>query len=83
MTTTQLSPEQLIAQIPAAAIGSYGINNLFPTIEIDCSGRRQHTTREEQQLLRDNGYVEMYSYLVVGWDMWVLTEYRNSSEWGQ
>jgi hypothetical protein len=30
----------------------------------------KRTTAEEKELLTANGYVEMFNYLVVGWDMW-------------
>lgn len=76
-STTPLTPQAIVAQIYKSDISRYGdIDGKpgYPTIEIDCSTRRQHTTDEEKQLLTTNGYVELYNHLVVGWDIWILAK---------
>lgn len=76
MGLTQLSPRTLVAMIPGSKEDEYLGTDV---IEIDCSGRRSHTTPEERQLLEANGYVELFDYLVVGWDMWVRADQAATS----
>lgn len=68
-TLTHLSPEEIAAQINRAEVNRDAYEGKA-IIEIHCSARNRHTTAEEKQLLHDQGYVEMFDYLVVGWDMW-------------
>lgn len=68
-----LTPEELASKIYMAEANSTAYEGAT-IVEIHCSRRRQHTTPEEKELLKANGYVEMFNQLVVGWDMWCKPE---------
>jgi hypothetical protein len=68
-TTALLSPEEIASQIYTGEVNRTAYDGIA-IIEIHCSSRMKRTTAEEKELLTANGYVEMFNYLIVGWDMW-------------
>lgn len=63
-----LAPWDIADRIPSARTGEYLGADI---IEINCKERTERTTQEEQWLLKEQGYVPLFSHLVVGWDMWI------------
>ncbi len=61
-------PHEIANQIESARVNEYLGADI---IEVNCKERCRLLEEDERWLLTEQGYVPLFSHLVVGWDMWV------------